>query len=178
MSALQADVELDADAKSVAFSLLDILNNADGYARPGHPHIAEKAGTHITAVKRGIKALQRRGWFVVEPVFGDGRDRKANRYYPVWERATTGTPPVGSEKERKARRAPLPRTERPSFAFESGPIRLTTAEVADIEQRLGGFAELFFDDLRATDLELSEDEWRDHVNLKLNSWSETEEPAF
>lgn len=173
MAALMADPELSGPSKSVAFALMEILNNEDGYARPGHPKIAERAGTNVSNVKRGIKDLQRRGWFCVSPVF-EGGAQKANRYYPVWKRATTGTPPAESERKRKARRAPLPKPEQPSFAFENGPVRLTTAEVTRLEALLGPFADPFFDSLRRKEFTGGDDGWRDELNDMVNIWLEPE----
>lgn len=161
MAALMADPELSGPSKSVAFALMDILNNEDGYARPGHPKIAERAGTNVSNVKRGIKDLQRRGWFCVSPVF-DGGAQKANRYYPVWKRATTGTPPAESERKRKASRAPVAKAEAkspdqsnspavaPAVApeyvpteFVSGVVSFSASNMKYLHQRMGDRLPLF-----------------------------------
>ena len=178
MAGLMADPELSGTSKSVAFALMDILNNEDGYARPGHPKIAERAATTVSSVKRGIKELQGRGWFCVSPVF-DGGEQKANRYFPIWKRETTGQPPAGSERTRKVRPGPAPKVERPAFAFENGPAQLTAAEVARIEALLGPLADEFFHEMRTTDFG-GDDDWRGRIERMIEAtlYAEEEEEPF
>ena len=99
----------------------------------------------MTMVKKGIKSLQARGWFCVQPAFDAEGDRAPNRYFPVWKRAE-GQAPAGSERPRRAPR--LNKAPADPITFEAGVIRLTAAEVADIEAKVGDLAWPFFDGLK------------------------------
>lgn len=104
IKAITADPEVTVYGKAVANALVfEFFNRDEGFARPGHAKIAEAAGISVTMVKRGIKSLQARGWFCVQPAFDEAGDPAPNRYFPIWKRAT-GSAPAGSERARKARR--------------------------------------------------------------------------
>jgi hypothetical protein len=130
-AALNADLELTASAAKVAFVLLDIHNNEDGYARPGHKLIAQRAGTDVSTVKRALASLKERGWFCIAEAWTAAGDQDTNRYYPIWKRAERQAP-ADSERPRKARRPSEPAAQR--IAFEAGFVRLTDQEIADIKQ--------------------------------------------
>lgn len=177
LAALTADPELTGEAKAVAFAILDHHNNDDGYARPGHTRIATRAGTSLSTVKRAIHRLRERGWFCVSPATDDKGDPDTNRYYPIWQRATSEAP-ASPERPRRKRRtasrvqatAPAGSPE-PTFAFEAGPVRLTAEEVERVNAALGDYAEPFFGDV-ASKLapESTVENWRERFEESLRSW--------
>lgn len=173
IKAVTADREVTAHGKAVANALVFVFWNKDeGYARPGHAKIAEAAGIAVTMVKKGIKSLQARGWFCVQPAFDAAGDPAPNHYYPVWKRAE-GKAPAGSERPRRAPRAP--KATASPITFEAGVVRLTAVEVADIEAKVGIYATPFFDGLKRNPPQWPEATWRIHFASTVATWSEPEE---
>lgn len=175
MVALNADREMSGDAKAVAFALLEIHNNEDGFARPGHAYIAKVAGTNVTAVRRGIRDLQRRGWFCVQPMKHPNGDWAPNRYFPVWGRAKAPAP-AGSEKVRKKARTPKAlRVAAPSepdaYAFVAGPVKLAADEVAEIRTRFQPWGEEVIEGLRdAVSASWTDEDWRERLRAHLDQY--------
>lgn len=175
IKAVTADREVTAHGKAVANALVFVFwNRSDGYARPGHAKIAEAAGISETMVKRGIKSLQARGWFCVQPAFDAAGDRAPNRYYPVWKRSE-GQAPAGSERPRRAPR--LKKAPPDPITFEAGVIRLTAAEVAHIEAKVGDLAWPFFDGLKRNPPDWPGDTWRAALAGTVAMWAEDDEAA-
>ena len=170
IKALTADPHLTADGKAVANALIFVFwNKGEGKARPGHTKLATIAGTNVSAVKKGIKSLQKRGWFTVEPAWDENGDPAANHYYPIWRRAE-GKAPVGSERPKKA-----PRNPDNKITFQAGAIRLTASEVADIEEKVGVYAMPFFDGLRHDALDWPKETWRAKLADRVATYAEDEE---
>lgn len=144
--ALTADPDLSTAAKAVAFVLLDIHNNDDGFARPGHKRIAQRAGSNVSTVKRALASLKERGWFCIAASQTEAGDQDTNRYYPIWKRAE-GQAPTGSERRKKAQTDTSVREEaqtstdyeddQVAFAFRVGPARFTEGQIDVLKTKLG-----------------------------------------
>ncbi|MET3410804.1 hypothetical protein [Methylobacterium sp. 1030] len=171
IKAVTADPEVTPFGKAVANALIFTFWNKDeGKARPGHARLAREAGINVTAVKRGIKSLQDRGWFAVEPAWDESGDPAPNHYYPIWKRAESKAP-AGSERPKKAVRNPANK-----ITFQAGPVRLTADEVAEIERRVTFYAMPLFDDLRKSALSWTKDNWRANLETEIASYEAYGEP--
>lgn len=169
ITAINADSELLPSAAKVALALLDIHNNEDGYARPGHKLIAQRAGTDVSTVKRALASLKERGWFCIAEAWTASGDQDTNRYYPIWKRAE-GQAPAGSERPRKARSKPAEPDQTQDQAQETGteqetiyqigPALFTKRELQVIQKELGASFPEFKRQVERLPAELPRREWR------------------
>lgn len=172
-AALNADPELTASAAKVAFVLLDIHNNEDGYARPGHKLIAQRAGTDVSTVKRALASLKERGWFCIAEAWTAAGDQDTNRYYPIWKRGEREAP-AGSERRKKAQTDTSVRDEaqtstvseedQVSFAFRVGPAHFTEGQIDVLKTKLGASYPEFIRKVESQAVTWPEKGWEKRAN--------------
>ncbi len=89
LQAINADPDLSASAKSVAFALMAFVNSETGACFPSFDKIMAACHVSKATVVRSTRALESCGWVTIER--DHGGDRESNRYHFAFERARDGS---------------------------------------------------------------------------------------